>query len=123
MRKFPLLIHVDGFGLLTLGKTCRYCPKCEFIIAHQDDLEHVMAEAFSECHPDVIGNFYLVIGTVERTAWQKGMIEPMTLVEIWDHTADIKEYLDLKYEPGGWVPPGPDAPGTPGKTKIRRPRR
>jgi hypothetical protein len=38
MRKFPLLIHMDGYGLLNLGKTCRYCAKCEFIIAHQDQL-------------------------------------------------------------------------------------
>jgi hypothetical protein len=24
-RKFALFIHVDGFGPLALGKTCRYC--------------------------------------------------------------------------------------------------
>src|SRR5208283_2519256 len=109
MRKFPLLIHIDGFGLLILGKTCRYCPKCEFIIAHQDDLEHVMVEIFSESHPDVTGNFYLVIGTVERKVWQEGMIEPLTMEEIRYHTADIKEYLVLKYEPGGWAPPDREA--------------
>ncbi len=122
MRKFPLLIHIDGFGLLTLGKTCRYCPKCEFIIAHQDDLEHVMAEIFSESHPDVVGNWYLVIGTVEKKAWQVGMIEPMTMQEIRNYTADIKEYLVLEYEPGGWAPPDREAPGTHGRASIKPPR-
>jgi hypothetical protein len=26
-RKFALFIHVDGFGPLVLGKTCRYCAQ------------------------------------------------------------------------------------------------
>jgi hypothetical protein len=30
-RKFPLLIHVEGAGLVALGKTCRYYTPCEFI--------------------------------------------------------------------------------------------
>jgi hypothetical protein len=115
MRKFHLLIHIDGFGLLTLGKTCRYCPKCEFIIAHQDDLEHVMAETFSKSQPDVIGNQYFVIGTVEKKAWQEGMIQPMKLEDIRDHTADIKAYMALGYEPGGWSPPDSDASEKPRK--------
>lgn len=123
MRKFPLLIHIDGFGLLTLGKTCRYCAKCEFIIAHKDDIEHILTEIFSESHPDIVGNQYLVIGTVEKKAWQKGMAEPLTMEKIWDHTADIKEYLVLKYEPGGWLPPDPEAPRPPRKAYIRPPRR
>jgi hypothetical protein len=123
MRKFPLLIHVDGFGLLNLGKTCRYCPKCEFIIAHQDDLEHILTEIFSESHPDVVGNQYLVIGTVEKKAWQKGMTEPLTMEKMWEHTADIKEHLVLQYEPGGWVPPDRETQGTPRKAYIRPPRR
>jgi MinD superfamily P-loop ATPase len=39
LRKFALLIHVDGGELITLGKTCRYCAKCELIVVHQDELE------------------------------------------------------------------------------------
>ncbi len=122
MRKFPLLIHIDGFGLLTLGKTCRYCAKCEFIIAHQDDLEHIMTEIFSESHPEIVGNEYFVIGTVEKKEWRKGMKDPMKLEDIWEHTADIKEYMTLGYEPGGWRPPDPESPGTQRK-KLTKPAR
>jgi len=111
MRKFPLLIHIDGFGLLTLGKTCRYCPKCEFIIAHQDDLEHFMTEIFSESHPEFVGNQYLVIGTVENKVWQQGMVEPLKIEEIWEHTADLKDHLALHYERRGWAPPDQETPG------------
>lgn len=27
-RKFPLFVHVDGFGPVILGKTRRYCAAC-----------------------------------------------------------------------------------------------
>jgi hypothetical protein len=105
MRKFPLLIHIDGFGLLTLGKTCRYCPKCEFIIAHQDDLEHYMTEIFSESHPEIIGNDYFVVGTVETKVWREGMVEPLKIEKLLEHTADIKDRMVLHYEQRGWAPP------------------
>ena len=119
MRKFPLLIHIDGFGLLTLGKTCRYCPKCEFIIAHQDDLEHYMTEAFSESYPEIIGNDYFVVGTVETKVWREGMVEPLKIEKLLEHTADIKDRMVLHYEQRGWAPPGQEAPGTHRKAHKR----
>ena len=39
-RKLPLVIHIDPMQLLSLNKTCRYCPHCDLLIAHQDDVEH-----------------------------------------------------------------------------------
>ena len=119
MRKFPLLIHIDGFGLLILGKTCRYCPKCEFIIAHQDDLEHYMTEIFSESYPGVVGNEYLVIGTVETKAWREGMSKRLKIEEILEHTSDIRNHLVLHYERIGWGPPDQEAPGTHRKAHKR----
>jgi len=106
MRKFPLLIHVHGYGLLNLGKTCRYCPKCEFIIAHQDELESVMAEIFSALYPEIVGNEYLVIGVVEHKVWKRGLIEQSGIEEIIENTSNFKEHLVLRCDPGGWVPPG-----------------
>lgn len=102
-RKFPLLIHVDAFGPFVLGKTCRYCPKCEFIIAHQDELEGVLAAMFSERAPQIVGNDYLVVGTVEKKVWRQGLDKEGTIAEIRPHTADIKTYMTLKYEPARWV--------------------
>ena len=106
MRKFPLLIHVDGYGLINLGKTCRYCPKCEFIIAHQDDLEHVMAEIFSAFCPEVVANEYLVIGVVKQKVWKRGLTEQSGIREIIENTSDFKEHLVLRCDPGGWFPAG-----------------
>jgi hypothetical protein len=101
-RKFALLIHVEPDELRVLGKTCKYCSKCEFIIAHQDELEAELAGHFEQARPVVIGNDYLVLGTVERNTWREGMERPKTFYQVLAHTADIKEYLEIEYEPGGW---------------------
>src|SRR4051812_22024147 len=73
LRKFALLIGVEEFGLMALGKTCRFCPACDFIIVHQDELEALLTASFSTYQPELIGNKYYVIGTVERKTWRKGM--------------------------------------------------
>lgn len=102
-RKFPLLIYIDGFGPLVLGKTCRYCTKCEFIIAHQDELESTLAQMMSLIGKEnIIGNNYFVIGTVERKHWQKHLDNPSNAEESLKHTADFKAYFDIQFDPGGW---------------------
>ena len=103
-RKFPLLIHVDDSGLIVLGKTCRYCSRCDLIIAHQQELEAELANSFSTRAPAVIGNPYFVIGTVDRTIWTRGLRNSSAVRDIEDQTADFKHYLDVWVEPGGWVP-------------------
>ncbi len=103
-RKFALLIHVAPDELRVLGKTCKYCSKCEFIIAHQDELEAELAAHFEQIRPSVIGNEYLVLGAVERAAWREGLKQPKTLDQVLARTADFKEYLEIEYQPRGWYP-------------------
>jgi hypothetical protein len=38
-RKLPLVIHNDPLQLVALTKTCRDGPRCDLLIAHQDELE------------------------------------------------------------------------------------
>jgi hypothetical protein len=102
-RKFPLFIHVEGFGPLVLGKTCRYCTRCELIVAHQDELEAQLAHGPAQLRPASGG--YLVIGTMDRKSWQKGLeggedAAAATLEQV----ADFKQVLELHVEPGGWRP-------------------
>ncbi len=104
LRKFALLIGVKDFGMLVLGKTCRFCPPCEFIIAHQDELEALLAASFAEDHPELIGNDYHVLGTVERKTWRKGLRDAATPEEVLDHAADFEKEFDLHYAPGGRRP-------------------
>jgi hypothetical protein len=104
-RKFALFIHVEGFGPLVLGKTCRYCTPCELVIAHRDELEAELARGPARLPPGASEDRYLVVGTVDRKVWQKGLSgSGAQLGEGLKHLADFKEYLDLHVEPGGWRP-------------------
>jgi hypothetical protein len=96
-RKFPLLIHIDGLGLLTLGKTCRYCTPCEFIIADQAELEEQLVIACEERgFPEKVGNPYTVFATVERPWWKQSLAQhQLSLDDLRAHTADIKEHHQL----------------------------
>jgi hypothetical protein len=106
-RKFPLLINVDGWGLLVLGKTCRYCTPCELVIVHRDELEAELAHGPARLAPDAHGRGYLTLGTVDRKVWQKGLTGGgPQLDDVLEHTAEFKKHYDLHYEPGGWYPAG-----------------
>ncbi len=103
-RKFPLLIHVEKYGPLTLGKTCRYCARCELIVAHQDELEAELAHSLARIAPEAVGSEYLVLGTMDKKVWQQGLRGGGTeLGAALEHVAEFKKVLDLKIE-GGWVP-------------------
>jgi hypothetical protein len=103
-RKFALLIHVEGADPIVLGKTCKYCSRCELIIAHKDELEALLAAHYSAIDPDVVGNDYLVLATVELAFWKSAMAKTATFADTLEHTAQIKKYLDITYRPAGWYP-------------------
>jgi hypothetical protein len=103
-RKLPLFIHVDPSYLIVLGYTCRYCPDCDLLIAHQDQIEALLANHFAEHAPEVIGNDYLVVGTVERKAWREAMKQPNGIDDMLAHLHDFKEVFTVEYQPAGWYP-------------------
>ncbi len=103
-RKLPLVIHVDPHHLIALNKTCRYCPSCDILIAHQDEIEALLAAMFSQRDPSVIGNNYLMIGTVERKAWREGVKQPEMADEMRAFMHDFKEYRKVTVEPARRVP-------------------
>ncbi len=103
-RKFALLIHVDPHYPLAMGFTCRYCSRCELIIAHQDELEAQLAALFQERNPSLIGNDYLVLGTVQLEVWKASLSAPKSIGEILERAADFKSYAEIEYFPGGWYP-------------------
>jgi hypothetical protein len=71
-------------------------------MAHQDELETQLAYSFSKIAPEVIGNEYLVIGTVEKKEWKKGVGgRGSELGEMQKHIADFKNVYDLNIE-AGW---------------------
>ncbi|MBP3953895.1 hypothetical protein J8F10_01085 [Gemmata sp. G18] len=115
MRKFPLLIDITEYGPLALGKTCRYCSKCELIMAHKNELDAEINNSMSRLAPAAVGKEYLVLGTIERIVWQQGLEHSQPLADALEHFAEFKKVLVLEVEPGGWFPP--EVPGT---TRGRR---
>lgn len=102
-RKIPLLIHVKPTHLIVLNYTCRYCPTCDLLIAHKHVIEHLLAEMFHQYDPGAIGNEYLIIGTVEKTAWREGLQKPKAVADMLPHTSDFAEYYEeLRVTRPGW---------------------
>jgi hypothetical protein len=102
-RKVPLVIHVDPRDPVVLNKTCRYCLNCDLLIAHQDELEAELYLVFAKHKPEVIGNDYLVIGTLDRADWRRGRSTPLSVQEGLDRLHDFEEVLQIKVT-GGWGP-------------------
>jgi hypothetical protein len=105
-RKFAMMIHIDDFGLMTLGKTSRYCSPCQLIITHQNELEEEFEQLFRQKNPTIIGKPYLVLGTVDTKIWKEQLARPGgtgTLEDVLDHMADFKEVLDFQFTPQRWV--------------------
>jgi hypothetical protein len=108
-RKFPLVIAVTDAMPIVLGKTCKYCSRCELIICQQDELEARLAHMFQRINPAVIGNEYVVIGTVTTKLFKAGLEGNATAVgEMNRHVADFKKQLTLDMDPGGWRLPDAD---------------
>ena len=104
IRKVPLFIHVQPHHPTTINKHCRYCPACDILIAHQDELEHMLALAYEKRQPELIGNEYLVLGTLEPSSWRNRDKEPLGIDNVFDHVHDFKERLEVKYTPAHWGP-------------------
>jgi len=116
-RKLPLFIHIDPMKPVALNYTCRYCPDCDLLIAHQDEIEELLAALFAELDPSVIGNDYLVMGTMEHQAWRESMKRPMGIPEMLEHLHIFKEVRTVRVQPGGWYPADMD----PSKLPIQEP--
>ena len=104
VRKFPLVIHIEPQQLFILNKQCKYCPSCDLIIAKQKELESLMAMAMIQSNPDIIGNKYLVMGTVERNDWKEGSQNILSPRDIVNRMYIFKDIWNFEVIPAGWYP-------------------
>jgi Zn-finger nucleic acid-binding protein len=98
-----LFIHLEPAAMLVLNKTCRYCPRCDLLIAHRGDLEDLMARFFAAHNPKILGHDYIVIGTVNRAAWRRGRGQPMEPREMLNYLNEFKKVVRFELI-GGWRP-------------------
>jgi hypothetical protein len=101
-RKFALLIAFMDGAMLALGKTCRYCTPCEFIVAHQHEIEDEVA-IFRSNHPGHAEGEWFVLGTLERKTWQASLRAQITLDVLREHTSDIRYPMTLSDPRRRWT--------------------
>ncbi len=102
LRKFPLVIHIEPQQLFTLNKKCKYCTTCDLIIAKKSEVESLMSCKFEKVNPTIVGNKYLVFGTLSRSDWQQHSKTPTGSSKAIDQVYVFKDVLDFEVVPGGW---------------------
>ncbi len=105
IRKYCLVIHIEPNQLISLNKTCRFCPYCELIIVKKEELEENLYVFCEEMSPEIIGNDYFVFGTMDRKDWKKGQEGPVYLKEASGGIYIFKEVWNFEVIPGGWYYP------------------
>ena len=99
LRKLPLVIHVAGFGLVLLGKTCRRCLQCDTLVAHKAELDDLLRTVVSVPEPE-----YVVLGTIDRQVYRRGLSGRASLDDVKEHMADFKSYWKVDVTPARWYP-------------------
>jgi len=102
IRKFPLVIHIDPQQLFLLNKQCCYCTRCDLIIARKSEVESLMAAAFEQSKPQIIGNDYLVMGVAERKDWRESKKGEMSQGETIERMLVFKDVLNFEPVRFGW---------------------
>jgi len=93
LRKFAFFIHTDAMGLIALGKTSRFCPNCDLIIVHRDELEPQLANILTLPLSDKLSTQYLVIGTLPLSVWKSAIRNSLSIEVARNFASDFKEHL------------------------------
>jgi hypothetical protein len=100
IRKLALVVHLEHPGgprLVLLNKTCRLCVICDTLIVDRVELESVIIAAglsVTVKPPD-----YVVLGTIDRRTWRRGLGGKAALPDVREHMADFKKYLTVDVVP------------------------
>lgn len=127
-RTLPLMIHVDPTYPVALNYRCRYCSACDLLIAHKHEIEGLLTTLFRQRQPEVVGNDYLVLGTLDKKAWQDGSrgVRTLQMGNIRAYVHDfVLVYTDMTVTRGGWYPEGEEPPllePPPSRDWVRSPR-
>jgi len=74
------------------------------IITKQSEVEQLLTAGFFEINPEIIGNDYLVMGTLDKKDWRKGNKKEIDSSEAVKSMYVFKDHLDFEVVPAGWYP-------------------
>jgi hypothetical protein len=93
------VIHVEGFGMVLLGKTCRLRLRCDTLVVHKEELDDLLKTAINVPEPE-----YVVLGTIDKDVHRRGLSGGVSLDDVKEHMADFKSYWKVDITPAGWYP-------------------
>ena len=102
VRKYPLVIHIEPKQLFCLNKSCKYCEKCDLIIGKQSQIEYLMSVSCKKIDPSIVGNKYVVFGTLDKADWKQHNQKTTYRQEAFDKVYIFKDVLNFEIVRGGW---------------------
>ncbi|MEM1326531.1 MAG: hypothetical protein AAGI23_11280 [Bacteroidota bacterium] len=109
VRKHCLIIAYGQQGkslekIFSLNKTCKFCIKCELIIAQQSEIEDITAQMVAQFGLRFNPKDYTVVGTMDRQDWKKGMKDPTSSTANQSSIIFFEDIWAFEIQPGGWYP-------------------
>ena len=74
------------------------------LIGHKHEIESHLLKAFQQIDVSIIGNDYLIIGTIEKKAWKDNIQQPIPFNELRNYVHDFKSTQTISMSMGGWFP-------------------
>jgi hypothetical protein len=90
--------------LMSLNLPCKFCPYCELIILRKDQFEQILTGVAQIYFPEVMGNDYFVMGTLDRALHRLGKAGKLTIEVFLRECVPFKDELHLEIRPAGWYP-------------------
>jgi hypothetical protein len=101
-RKLPLVIHVEAVNPVALNYTCRYCSRCDLLIAHRDEIIALLTALTGGRKTTWTDDDFFIVGTLDRADWKRGLKTPLSIPEMMEGLHDFKQVLTIQVT-GGWV--------------------
>ena len=94
---FSLVVHVNPASAAIVDKFCRFCAPCDLLIVHKDELERRLAATLMESNPELVGNDYLIVGTVDSAQLNRAMRQkPASFEHVGECLHDFKEVVKFE---------------------------
>jgi len=68
---------------------------------HQNELDEIITRVFTVLNPEIVGNKYLVIGTLDRADWKRIDQKKLSIQDSIEALHDFEEEVIFK-PMGGW---------------------
>jgi len=66
------------------------------LIVHKNEIEDLLVKIFQERAPQIVGNGYTVIGTMEKLAWKQGVQKPLDFQTMPEYLHDFNQVLKFE---------------------------